>query len=88
MKRLKGKISTEEFDRKFDQGKDVSIHLDTAKVKVTKQFHRINVDFPEAFIQQIDLEAQKIGVARTALIKMWIAERLNNIILSNTGHSR
>ncbi|MCM8812862.1 MAG: type II toxin-antitoxin system HicB family antitoxin [Candidatus Omnitrophica bacterium] len=79
MKYLKNKISTEEFDRNFDQGKDVGVHLDRSKAKVNKKVHRINIDFPELFIRQIDREAQKIGVARTALIKMWVAERLETM---------
>jgi hypothetical protein len=79
MKLLKSKISAEEFDRKFDNNDDVMEHLDTSKIKVNKHFHRINIDFPELFIKKIDGEAHKIGVARTALIKIWIAERLQAI---------
>ena len=75
MSQLKNKITTEEFDRKFDKNEDVTKHLDTSKLKAKKRFHRINIDFPESFINKIDEEAGKIGVARTALIKMWIAER-------------
>jgi hypothetical protein len=79
MKQLKSKVTTEEFDKKFDKGEDVSEYLDTSRAKASKHFHRINIDFPELFIKQIDNEAHKIGVARTALIKMWIAERLQAI---------
>ena len=76
MKKSKHAITTGEFDHKFDANEDVAVHLDTAKAKVNKHFHRINIDFPETFIRKIDDEANKIGVARTALIKIWIAERL------------
>ena len=79
MKQLKNKITTEEFDRRFDNGEDVTEHLDIVNAKATKHFHRINIDFPESFIKKIDYEAHKIGVARTALIKIWIAERLQAI---------
>jgi hypothetical protein len=37
-----------------------------------------NIDFPISFLKKIDKEAEQIGVARTALIKMWLAERLEN----------
>ena len=79
MKQLKTKISTEAFDKKFEKHEDIMEHLDASKTKVSKHFHRINIDFPELFIKQIDTEANKIGVARTALIKIWIAERLQAI---------
>jgi hemerythrin len=79
MKKLKNSISTKEFDCKFDSNEDVMEHLDTSNVKVNRHFHRINIDFPESFIKKIDEEANKIGVARTALIKIWIAERLQAI---------
>jgi len=46
------------------------------KAKVNKKVQRINIDFPASFLKKIDKEAQQIGVARTALIKMWLAERL------------
>ena len=79
MKRLKNKIAAKEFDRKFDKNGNVTKYLDTSKIKVKRHFHRINIDFPELFIKKIDKEANKIGVARTALIKMWIAERLQEM---------
>lgn len=79
MKHLKSKTSVREFDKKFDNNEDVMEYMDTSKIKVNKHFHRINIDFPELFIKQIDNEASKIGVARTALIKIWIAERLQAI---------
>ena len=79
MKKFKHSITTEEFDHKFDSNEDVAVHLDTAKAKTNRHFHRINIDFPETFIRKIDDEANKIGVARTALIKIWIAERLQAI---------
>lgn len=79
MKKSKSSISSEEFDRKFDMNEDVTKHLDISKAKITRHFHRINIDFPETFIRKIDEEANKIGVARTALIKIWIAERLQTI---------
>lgn len=76
MKKLHKKIKTKEFDERFDKGEDVGDYLDTDKATVTKQVQRINIDFPPLLLRQIDKEAGKIGVARTALIKIWIAERL------------
>lgn len=78
MKKLE-KITSEEFDRRFDDGEDMGDFLDTKKAKVSKQTQRINIDFPAFFLERIDKEARKIGVARTALIKTWIVERLEHV---------
>ncbi|MBU1616050.1 BrnA antitoxin family protein [bacterium] len=72
-------MTSEEFDRRFDDGEDMGDFLDTKKAKVSKQTQRINIDFPAFFLERIDKEARKIGVARTALIKTWIVERLEHV---------
>ena len=66
-----------EFDRKFDEGKDVTVDLDLSKVRRPAQKQRrVNVDFPEWMIQALDREARRLGVTRQSVIKVWIAERL------------
>ena len=37
---------------------------------------RVNVDFPEWMVKGLDARANHLGITRQALIKMWIAERL------------
>jgi hypothetical protein len=70
-------IKAEEFDRKFDNGEDISefLDLDNSERPGTKN-RRVNVDFPEWMIQSLDREARKLGVTRQSIIKVWIAERL------------
>ena len=36
----------------------------------------MNVDFPTWMIRLLDKEAQRLGVPRQAIIKIWIGERL------------
>ena len=79
MKKSNEKISAAQFDKKFDNDKDITSHLDLKRAKVNKKIQRVNVDFPVALLKEIDTEAQKIGVARTALIKVWLAERLEHV---------
>ncbi|HIE55346.1 MAG TPA: CopG family transcriptional regulator, partial [Chromatiaceae bacterium] len=38
---------------------------------------RVNVDFPDWMIRALDQEAQRLGVTRQALIKLWIANQLD-----------
>ena len=37
---------------------------------------RVNVDFPEWMIRSLDKEADRLGIPRQAVIKVWISERL------------
>jgi hypothetical protein len=67
------------FDRKFDEGKDVTESLDLSKARRPLQAQkRVNVDFPTWMIRELDSEARRVGVTRQSIIKMWLAERLEN----------
>jgi hypothetical protein len=68
---------TEIFDKAFDKGGDVSKYLDFSRVtRPGREQKRVNVDFPVWMIQSLDKEAQRLGVPRQAVIKVWLAERL------------
>ncbi len=70
-------IEAEELDRRFDSGEDVSEYLDIGKARRPAQEQkRVNVDFPKWMVDSLDREARRIGVPRQALIKLWIADRL------------
>jgi len=74
------KVKANKFDRDFDQGKDVSRYLDVSKARRPGlEQRRVNVDFPEWMIESLDREAARLGVARQSLVKVWIAERLEQI---------
>ncbi len=65
------------FDRKFDEGHDVSADLDlTTLRRPTREQRRVNVDFPTWMIESLDREAARLGVTRQSIIKVWLAERL------------
>jgi hypothetical protein len=65
------------FDRKFDEGQNVVSQLDLARVRRPgKEQRRVNVDFPTWMIEALDQEAGRLGVTRQSIIKVWIAERL------------
>jgi hypothetical protein len=66
-----------EFDERFDAGEDMSAHVDWTKARrLNVAPKRVNVDFPAWVVAGLDRQAQKLGITRQALIKMWIAERL------------
>ncbi len=70
-------MKARDFDRKFDAGEDVTAELDLSKARRPEQEQRrVNVDFPVWMIESLDREAQRLGVTRQSIIKVWIAERL------------
>ena len=72
-------MKSKEFDKKFDAGEDVSDHLDFSKAtRPGREQKRVNVDFPVWMIQSLDREAQRLGIPRQSVIKVWIAERLEH----------
>ena len=75
---VKKKISAEAFDQAFERG-DVTKYLNLKKVKVHYPIQRINVDIPKEMLHNVDQEAARIGVPRTSLIKMWIADHLDRL---------
>ena len=71
------KITAEEFDRIFDEGKeDVLQYADLSKAYRLGDMKRVNVDFPVWMTEALDRRAKHLGVTRQSLIKMWIAEKL------------
>lgn len=73
------KLSAEQFDKDFDKGKDMSKYLDLKSMKAYYPTQRVNVDIPKDILQKMDQEAARIGVTRTSLFKMWIAEHLDHL---------
>ena len=70
-------MKAKEFEKKFDQGEDVTKHLDFAKARRPRHApKRVNVDFPVWMIQSLDKEAERLGVPRQSLIKMVVAKHI------------
>ncbi len=68
-----------DFDQAFDNDEDISSMLDFSKAKrPALEAKRVNVDFPSWMVKSLDKEAQRLGVTRQALIKLWIAEKLDH----------
>lgn len=70
-----------ELDRKFDEGEeDILEHFDLTKIsRPGREQKRVNVDCPEWMIHSLDREADRIGITRQSLIKMWLADKLQQI---------
>jgi hypothetical protein len=70
-------MKAKSFDKKFDRGENVIPHLDLSKARRAGiEQKRVNVDLPAWMIESLDKEAQRLGVTRQSIIKLWLAERL------------
>ena len=76
-------ISAKEFEEKFDNNESIDEYLDFSKATTLREFEKnniktenIDIDFPEHIVEMIDEEADKIGITRQSIIKVWIAERI------------
>ena len=73
-------MKAKSFDAKFDKGEDVTGVLDLSKARrPLQEQRRVNVDFPTWMIESLDREAARLGVTRQSVIKVWLAERLEQI---------
>ncbi|MFT5245129.1 MAG: hypothetical protein ACI8QQ_003077 [Psychroserpens sp.] len=63
----------------FHQDSEVS-EVSESK-RTTQKQKRVIVDFPGWMLESLDREANRVGVTRQSIIKLWLAERL-------TGESR
>ncbi len=74
------KVKAEQFDKRFDEGEDVTDALDLSRARRPRQAQRrVNVDFPQWMVDSLDREARRLGVTRQSIIKVWLAERLEQI---------
>lgn len=71
-------MKAKSLDKKFDADEsDIVDQLDLSTAKRPNQTQkRVNVDFPTWMIESLDKEASRLGVTRQSIIKVWLAERL------------
>jgi hypothetical protein len=70
-------MKASELDKHFDDGEDIRGELDLGSARrPNREQRRVNVDFPSWMVESLDREARRLGVTRQSIIKVWIAERL------------
>ena len=73
-------MKAKDFDQEFDAGGSILDHLDLGRAKrAGLDVKRVNVDFPSWMVESLDLEAQRVGVTRQSLIKLWLADKLADV---------
>lgn len=78
MKKKRLATTTDEFDRRFDAGEDITDLIDISKAGVSRPGRkvRITLDIAESLVRDIDAIRERIGVDRGALIKVWLHEKV------------
>ena len=81
-------MKAKDFDKKFDDNKSEIVgDLDLSAIKRPNQKQRrVNVDFPTWMIESLDKEASRLGVTRQSIIKVWLAERLEQSVSNTSKH--
>jgi hypothetical protein len=70
--------NNDEFDNRFDAGEDIHELVDMSQATVTRHGRkvRLTLDVSEALVKDLDDIRNKIGVDRSAIIKIWLHERV------------
>ena len=91
MAKKKSAKSTEEFDRRFDNGEDIHDLIDMSKARIIRHGKKVQVrltlDVGEELVAEIDRIRESIGVDREALIKVWLHERVQQEKAAATNSS-
>ena len=72
------KVDENELDRKFDDGRESILEnfdLSNAK-RVNLQQMQVELSMPLWMIEALDREASRLGIERQAVIKSWLANKL------------
>jgi hypothetical protein len=75
-------ITAEELDRLVDEGKEDVLQyfdLDNLRSAGSTKIRRTTIDLPEYMFAALDEQAKRIGIARQALIKVWLSEALKKV---------
>ena len=79
MSKTKSKDQTLLTDELIESGADLSSYLHNPRtVPAAIEPQKVNVDFPSWVVNALDFEADRMGIPRQSLIKVWIVERLES----------
>ncbi len=86
-KRSKKPVSAEAIARLADQGKSVSSHF-TNQGKMSPPIQRVNVDFTQPMLDELDRAAKELNISRQAVIKTFVRQALNQHYIARHSQSQ
>jgi len=73
-------VTRDKLLERFDAGEDVLDLFDLKSAeRPNRELKRVNVDFPAWMVDALDEEAGRHGINRQAVIKTWIADRIDRM---------
>jgi hypothetical protein len=82
----KKRISAESIAKRADRGQDVSRYF-TNTGRMMPPVQRVNVDFAQDMLQELDVAARELNVSRQAVIKIFVRQALNQHYLAQKARS-
>jgi len=79
--KLKQPITAEQLAQMADQGKDVSTFF-TNEGKMMPAIQRVNVDFTQPMLNELDAAARELNISRQAVIKTFLRVALDQHYLA------
>ncbi|WP_456430410.1 type II toxin-antitoxin system BrnA family antitoxin [Nitratifractor sp.] len=69
-----------EFEEVFDRGEEIDEYVDWSRTRRPNlEQKRVNLDLPLWMIELLDREAKRLEIARQAVMKIFLAERLEGL---------
>nr|VFK21317.1 MAG: hypothetical protein BECKLFY1418C_GA0070996_109011 [Candidatus Kentron sp. LFY] len=83
-------MKAKDFDEKTDANENDTLDdVDLSSMRrANQQQKRVNVDFPVWMVASLDHEAARLGITRQSIIKVWLAERLEQQSIHNARATR
>ena len=69
-------VSAEQIAKKADRGEDVSSYF-TNRGKMMPAIQRVNVDFTQPMLNELDTAARELNISRQAVIKSFLRQVLD-----------
>ena len=74
-------VSAETIAKRAERGENISRFF-TGKGRMMAPIQRVNVDFAQDMLQELDLAARELNVSRQAVIKVFVRQALNQHYLA------
>ena len=82
----KRSVSAESIAKQADLGQDVSRHF-TNTGRMMPPIQRVNVDFTQNMLHELDVAARELNVSRQAVIKIFVRQALNQHYLAQKARN-
>lgn len=79
-------VSAESIAKRAERGEDVSRYF-TNRGRMMAPVQRVNVDFAQDMLQELDVAARELNVSRQAVIKIFVRQALNQHYLAQKARN-